>query len=179
MSLKIIPATDKHAWVIAHLGRTAFAETFADLFVGYEAELEDYLDYTFNPEKIRLSLGLDRNRFLLATLENQPVGYAKLKLHSTAPEVGGTSQVQLQKIYVLDQYTGQRVGAALLEACIALAREQCLEWMWLSVVQSNKKAIRFYEKVGFEKAGTHPFTIGSREFHFYRMKCHLLSSQLH
>jgi ribosomal protein S18 acetylase RimI-like enzyme len=33
--------------------------------------------------------------------------------------------------------------------------------MWLGVYQENKRAKRFYEKLGFERVGEHDFWLGS------------------
>ena len=55
---------------------------------------------------------------------------------------------------------GHGVGRALLEACIARAREaDGLELLTLSVTSSNLAAVRLYERAGFEPYGRLPRAI--------------------
>jgi ribosomal protein S18 acetylase RimI-like enzyme len=44
-----------------------------------------------------------------------------------------------------------------------LIHPQCT---WLDVLTINLRAIRFYEKNGFRKAGNHEFTIGTQVFYY-------------
>jgi ribosomal protein S18 acetylase RimI-like enzyme len=41
--------------------------------------------------------------------------------------------------------------------------------VWLSVLNSNERAINFYKKTGFEKIGNHDFQIGKENFDFIAM----------
>ncbi len=50
--------------------------------------------------------------------------------------------------------SGQGIGRALLDACIAAARAAGLELLTLSVTSSNAGAIRLYTNRGFERYGT-------------------------
>ena len=55
---------------------------------------------------------------------------------------------------------GHGVGRALLDACIARAREADeLELLTLSVTSSNVAAVRLYERAGFERYGRLPRAI--------------------
>ena len=49
-----------------------------------------------------------------------------------------------------------------MSACIAEARSRGAEALWLLVYQANARAIAFYEKSGFQKAGTAQFRLGKR-----------------
>ena len=50
------------------------------------------------------------------------------------------------------------------------AKELHFTQIWLSVLNSNERAIRFYEKSGFEEVGNHDFQIGKENFEFIAMK---------
>ena len=110
--------------VVALLGRITFGETFGHLFRDHQDDLRDYLDRTFDVAKIERSLGTPENAYWLAFSAGLPVGYAKLKRPSTPPMMAGQHAAQLQKIYVLHQVLGQRIGRALLgqAMCEAAAR---------------------------------------------------------
>ena len=81
--MQIRRANNSDAATIALLGRFTFTETFGHLF-GDQQDLLDYLDRTFNVEKLHNSINKSNNLYWLAFVDNLPVGYAKLKLNSSS-----------------------------------------------------------------------------------------------
>lgn len=59
-------------------------------------------------------------------------------------------------IAVVREYWGRGVGSLLLEAILTFARDNSFEVLDLQVRSDNVRAIRLYEKFGFQKTGTHP-----------------------
>ncbi len=168
MNIKIITATSLHADIISSIGRQSFRDAFAHLFNNKE-DLREYLDYTYQPDKIAKSIEKENNIFLLAFVENVPVGFAKVKKDSLNEQIESIAQMELQKIYVLSYYHGSGAGAALMQAVLDLADEICPDYIWLDTHIQNIKAIRFYEKNGFQKIGKHYFTIGGQTFEYHLM----------
>ena len=78
--------------------------------------------------------------------------------------------MELQKIYVLTEYQGRGVGAALMNEVNGIAKEEGPDSVWLDTYISNEKAIHFYENYGFRKIGRYFFTIGSQTFEYYVME---------
>ena len=74
------------------------------------------------------------------TAESHGYGYVS----ESIPEVG---------MSVIDVARGQRIGGALLDGLISLARERRAEGLSLSVEDGNTRARRLYESRGFEVAG--------------------------
>jgi ribosomal protein S18 acetylase RimI-like enzyme len=162
----------QHAAIIAQLALQTFTETFGHLFP--PAELAAYLDATFSEANIEKGIGNSDNYFLLAYVGEQAVGYLKLKRHSAHLSGVSSRSAQLQKIYVLQAFLAQKAGLALLQQAIAQATAEGFDAMWLSVLHSNARAIRFYEHAGFTCAGEHSFSIGSQTFQFLIMARPLL-----
>lgn len=169
MNIKVKKADPSHADMISSIGRQSFRSAFAHLF-NDKGELHEYLDYTYDPGKIAKSIEKENNLFLLAFLENVPVGFAKVKKNSLNEQIESIAQMELQKIYVLPYYHGSGAGDALMRAVLDLAREICPDYIWLDTHINNARAIRFYEKYGFEKTGKYFFMIGTQTFEY-----HLLS----
>jgi diamine N-acetyltransferase len=145
MRTRIIRAKPEDAAIVALLGRITFVETFAYLFRSHAQELRIYLDRTFDVEKIRISLGKVENAYWLALRDRHPVGYAKLK-HASAPSAeAGKDAAQLQKLYVLSEFTGEGIGGALMQQVLGEAKWRAPA-IWLDVLQENKRAIGFYRK---------------------------------
>jgi ribosomal protein S18 acetylase RimI-like enzyme len=78
--------------------------------------------------------------------------------------------MELQKIFVLAEYQGRGVGAALMNEVTNIANDGRPDSVWLDTYISNEKAIQFYEKYGFKKIGRYYFTIGSQTFEYYVME---------
>ena len=164
-TLEVIKANGQHAPIIAGIGRSAFRQAFEHLFNNSD-ELQDYLDHTYDVVKLAASLGKENNIYLVALLDKQPAGFAKLKRHSLNHQVESFAQTELQKIYVLFDHHGSGAGDALLQECINVAREVQAEQLWLDTHIGNARAIHFYERHGFKKQAKYFFTIGTQRFEY-------------
>ena len=168
MTMQIRRAQAADATVVALLGRITFAETFGYLFQAHSADLHAYLDRTFDVTKIEGSLGKAENIYWLAFRDRLPVGYAKLKCASPPPGQPTLPATQLQKIYVLQAFLGQRIGRDLLAAVTREATGRA-PLLWLDVLRENARAIDFYGRHGFVSIGQDTYTIGAQRFLFQLM----------
>lgn len=173
--IEIVVAKPDDANAIARLGRITFGETFGHLFRD-RSDLQDYYDKTFGLEKITGSLSKEENLFWLALLDSLPVGYAKLKLDVKSDFVEGNRVGQLQKIYVLKDFLGYGIGLKLQDTLLTKAAELECDMVWLSVLRENNRAIRFYQKNGFNIVGQHEYSIGKEDFNFEVMSKSLKSN---
>ena len=167
-ALEIRLARKEDAQFIALLGRTTFTETFGHFFRDQQ-DLIDYYNSTFSIQKIEAGIEKPNNLFWIAFANRLPVGYAKLKLHSNSEFVDSKEVCQLQKIYVLKDFLSMKIGLELQRSLLEKAKELQFTQIWLSVLNSNERAIRFYEKSGFEEVGNHDFQIGKENFEFIAM----------
>lgn len=153
---------------IALLGRVTFTETFGHLYRDYN-DLIAYYERTFSVEKIAASIDKPDNVYWIAFVNDLPVGYAKLKLNSKSGFIDSNRVCQLQKIYVLKDFLSMKIGFELQNQLLDKATALENEYIWLSVLKSNDRAIKFYEKNGFNCIGDHDFRIGKENFEFYVM----------
>ncbi len=58
------------------------------------------------------------------------------------------------------EYIGKGVGAELLAKSIGEAKQRGFDCLWLGMWEKNERAIKFYERWGFKKAGTNFFILG-------------------
>jgi ribosomal protein S18 acetylase RimI-like enzyme len=164
----IIEANVSHAAAIATIGKKSFRKAFKNTFNSRE-ELHEYLEYTYDPVKLARSLRKAGNVYFVALINNEPVGFAKIKLSSLNEHIETVSQMELQKIYVLPAYHGLGVGTALLNEVKRVAHDQHVDYLWLDVVMTNEKGIHFYERNGFGRMGRYFFTIGTQRFEYHVM----------
>ena len=168
MNIEIRFATRDDASIIALLGRITFSETFGHLFAD-PIDLLEYYERTFSVEKIERSFDNRNNIFWLALVNRLPVGYAKLKLNSKSTLIESKNVSQLQKIYVLKDFLSLKIGLELQKRMIEEARKNGCSNLWLSVLESNERALNFYRKSGYRTLGNHDFHIGKERFEFITM----------
>lgn len=168
-TVEIRLAKKEDSQFIALLGRITFTETFGRFFRD-QNDLIDYYNFTFSVQKIEDGIKKPNNIFWVAFVNRLPVGYAKLKLNSNSEFIESRGVCQLQKIYVLKDFLSMKIGFGLQDLLLKKARELKFNNVWLSVLNSNERAINFYKKAGFEKIGDHDFQIGKENFEFIAMK---------
>lgn len=169
MGISIRQASVDDSELIALIGRLTFRETFGSLFVDYENDLKAYLQQTFSVAKIRSSLSKPHNVYWIAMFDGLPVGYAKLKYPSPSDAIEYPAPAQLQKIYVLSEFIEHRLGHELLQAVMNFAGTTAAKTMWLSVLNTNDRAIRFYQRHDWVDIGKASFAIGAQTFAFVVM----------
>jgi len=165
MNITIIRADVSHAATITTIGKKSFRRAFEHLFKCKE-ELFKYLEYIYDPVKLAKSIRKENNIYLLALVDRETVGFAKIKRHSLNEYIESIAQMELQKIYVLPEYHNRGIGTALLKDTISIAKDICPDYIWLDTYISNDTAIQFYEKKGFIRIGKDYFTIGSQTFEY-------------
>ncbi|MGD8701869.1 MAG: GNAT family N-acetyltransferase [Desulfosarcina sp.] len=144
--------------LVAALGRNTFLDSFgAD---NHPQDMADYLAQSFSPQIQADQLAQPGSLFLIAEAGTQPVGYARLVEAPSPACVVVSTPIQLERLYAARQWIGHGVGSALIDACIAEAKARDCDGIWLGVWEKNERAIRFYQRWGFDQIGTQPFTLG-------------------
>jgi diamine N-acetyltransferase len=170
MKIAVRKARASDAEIIALLGRLTFRETFGGLFDQRKGELLAYLYHTFSVRKIASSMAKSQNQYWLASINDLPVGYAKQKYPSANPLIDDPTPVQLQKIYILSEFIAHQIGRALMAAAMHAAAAAKVKTAWLTVLDTNDRAISFYKRQGWTRAGEASFAIGTQDFSFLVME---------
>jgi ribosomal protein S18 acetylase RimI-like enzyme len=159
-AIKIRYAGIDDAASLAEIGFKSFYDAFADDPRNNPEDMKAYMDDAFSVETIKADLMDSTVVYLIAEIEGQTVGYAKLKAESTEPCVIGEKPIELCRLYALNKWIGHGIGAALMNACLDEAHKRKHDVMWLGVWEFNYRAQKFYFKFGFEKCGEHIFQLG-------------------
>jgi len=155
----ITPATITDAALLSELAITTFRETFDEH--NKPEDMDRYVAEEMNMSRLAGELADSANEFFIARVGSAAAGYAKVRTGILPGGLSGHSPLEIERLYVLSSYHGQRVGAALMGHCLALARARGCDTVWLGVWEHNHKAIAFYRKWGFSVFGDHIFTLGS------------------
>jgi ribosomal protein S18 acetylase RimI-like enzyme len=156
---------------LVYLSKTTFYESFAA--DNTPENMSAYLAAHFSDAVMLAELEDKSNVFFIATCNRQAAGYAKLR-KGPGPEGLTDHALELQRIYVLQAFHNQKVGAALLRHCLDTATHQGYDTVWLGVWEHNTRAIDFYTRWGFEQFGSHPFIFGDDTQTDLLMKKHLI-----
>ncbi|MFT3705722.1 MAG: GNAT family N-acetyltransferase [Agriterribacter sp.] len=146
-SIYIRKATHEDRDIIVDLGKKTFVETYSE--VTNNAALEAYVQKRFSPEIISVELDNPYAWFYIAFAEGTPVAFTKLRSDRKAKGLEHNNVIEIERIYVLKEYQGVKVGWEMMKKCKEIAAQDKYDVIWLQVWQRNNKAIQFYQKAGF------------------------------
>ncbi|MGO4911698.1 GNAT family N-acetyltransferase [Leeuwenhoekiella sp. W20_SRS_FM14] len=146
---------------LKEIGKLTFAETFSS--DNSEENMLKYLEEGFSTEKLKKELKDENSEFYFAELDENVIGYLKVNFGQSQTEIKDKISLEIERIYVLKEFHGKKVGQILYDKAIELAREKNVEYVWLGVWEQNPRAIRFYEKNGFVAFDKHIFKLGNDE----------------
>jgi diamine N-acetyltransferase len=153
------------------IGRQTFYETFSE--ENTRENMTKYLKEGFSTEKLTAELNDKNSEFYFATLGNNVIGYLKVNFGQSQTELQDDKALEIERIYVLKDFQGRKVGQLLYNTAIRIARQKKAEYVWLGVWENNPKAISFYRKNGFVEFDKHIFRLGNDEQTDIMMKLNL------
>ena len=152
-------ANSNDAELLAELGARTFKQTFAA--DNTSEDMEAYLAAHFSVAQQTVELAHPASTFLIAEVDSQAAGYAKLHAGEPPKEIEGAKPIELVRLYVSQEWLGRGAGEALMRACLDEARNAGHETLWLGVWERNARAQAFYRKWDFLAVGEHMFQLGS------------------
>ncbi len=137
-------------------------QTFYDSFAGQNTaeNMQKHLDSYYLVSKLKDELDDQLNTFILATEDEEIIGYAKMNDSLKSESRVLQNPIEIERIYAVKMAIGKGVGSALMKHCIDIAIQKRKATIWLGVWEHNHRAIDFYTKWGFEKFGQHVFEVG-------------------
>ena len=156
--IELIQINHNHIAALQQIGRQTFEETFAE---SNSAEnMAIYLEEAYAYEKISAELNDPNSFFYFAMMDQDVIGYLKLNMGLSQTELKDNDALEIERIYVLKDFHGKKVGQLLFDKAIEIAKEQQVAYVWLGVWEENKRAIHFYTKNGFVEFDQHVFVLG-------------------
>ncbi|AHM61186.1 GCN5-related N-acetyltransferase [Flammeovirgaceae bacterium 311] len=174
-NIEIVRVTQIDIDQLQNIGRQTFAETFSS--GNSEENMKEYLDNSFSKEKLKTELSDKNSEFYFAVLSDQVVGYLKVNLGQSQTEMQDENALEIERIYVLKEYHGKKVGQLLYEKALEIAEQKDVDFVWLGVWEENPRAIQFYKKNGFVEFAKHIFKLGEDEQTDIMMKLQMNKSR--
>jgi ribosomal protein S18 acetylase RimI-like enzyme len=169
MSVRYRDANPEHALMLADFWRARYVETFGHTY--RPEDLQIFLAAHYAPV-IQMAELVDYRFAHRLALDNAGLlGACKIGAVTLPIDPDGARAMELHRLYLIERAKGTGVADALMDWTLARAKEDKSEWLYLGVFSENPRAIRFYERHGFEKIGEYEFVVGDardREFIFRR-----------
>jgi ribosomal protein S18 acetylase RimI-like enzyme len=162
-SLTLRLATPGDAAVLARAAAAFFRDTFTD--VNTAADMDAYIAEAFTESRQRAELTAVENRIVVAVdVHGDIAGYVHVRLDAHPAirvDVPTQRPAEISRLYAARGWHGHGLGARLMNAAVATARESGADVLWLGVWERNARAVAFYEKHGFRVVGAQEFVLGS------------------
>jgi len=169
--LKIRRISNDDVLTLQKISIQTFKETFTS--GNTEENLKTYLDNSFTYSKLMNEINNSSSEFYFAESEYDVIGYLKLNFGNSQTELQDNKAIEIERIYVLQEFHGKKVGQILYEKAIEIAKHNNAEYVWLGVWEDNPRAISFYKKNGFVEFDKHIFNMGNEEQTDIMMKLQL------
>ncbi|MBW4361538.1 GNAT family N-acetyltransferase [Flavobacterium taihuense] len=108
-----------------------------------------YLDAFYRKTEFEKELSAPNVFYFLVYDARKIIGYLKLKQNAIPPYPQELC-TEIEKLYLLKEYTGKGIGKTLIKFIISLSKEHCRPVVWLKVMESSP-AKYLYAKYGFKQ----------------------------
>ena len=154
-------------------------DTFFQSFVTSTSEenMQHYLEHNFSKEQLTKEVENSHSEFYFAILESEVIGYLKINYSAAQTELKDDHTLEVERVYVRNNYYGKGVGQQLLDYARQIAKQKNMQSIWLGVWENNHRAISFYKKNGFVTFDTHVFMLGEEAQTDYMMRLDLITKE--
>lgn len=159
MNITIRPCTTTDLNTLQRIGLETFDETFRTM--NSQETMDKYLQEAFNKKKLLAELKNKNCHFYFLYAVNELAGYLKINDALAQSDVNDSDSIEIERIYIKQEYKGKKLGKKLMNFALQLAIEMKKNYVWLGVWEKNVNAISFYTKMGFYEAGRHSFRMGN------------------
>lgn len=157
-NIEIRKANQKDIELLQNIGRQTFFEKFTEN--NTKENMNKYAAEAYNFEKTASEINNVNSQFYLAILNDKTIGYLKINFGDAQTELQDPKALELERIYVLKEFQGKKIGQTLFEKTLEIAKKAQVSYVWLGVWEENSRAIKFYEKNGLKVFSKHIFMLG-------------------
>lgn len=157
---KIVKAQPKDAKLLSKIGAESFLTAH-----GHSApkkDIDNYVTHNFNENTFKSDVLDDNNLYYLIYYNNKIAGYSKIIFNKANKNIPAQNITNLSRLYLLEEFYNLGLGKILFDFNLQLCKKNNQIGIWLAVWVENQKAIKFYNKVGFNKVGDYNFKISER-----------------
>lgn len=156
---RVREAALKDAALLCALGRQTFTDSFGS--ANTPENMKMYLEKTFSVERLKNEILEPGTVFMIIEDGDAVAGYVKIRTGHKPEQLQNINALEIERLYATKHYIGKQVGKLLMDTALTYAKDHGYSCVWLGVWEHNHRAMRFYEKYGFEQFGSHVFEVGT------------------
>lgn len=157
-TITIQPISEKDLLPLIAISKKTFDDTFRP--DNKDEVIDHYLQTSFTEEKMLSELHHPHSEFYFAYSDIEVAGYLKINIKDAQTEMMGNNALEIERIYVDQNYQKQGIGKHLYNKAIERANVHQVNTVWLGVWEHNQNALAFYDKMGFKHTDSHVFQMG-------------------
>ncbi|WGK64363.1 GNAT family N-acetyltransferase [Croceiramulus getboli] len=138
--------------LLAKVAKRAYEASYP--YVWENGNTDFYLHKSFTVEAINQELNRSGVEYFLINHQEEPAGLLKIISPISHPRTAPTQGLELEKIYLLPEYTGLGIGKSILDLLVSRSRTEGLGFLKTEVM-TTAKALPFYQKYGFQTIRTY------------------------
>ena len=171
-TIEILPATSEHVSVITTIGRLAVEAAHRESCSA--DDMQRFLDEHYHEQAISVELADKNNHYHVVSVDGKVVGFSKIILNCAHENIGEAQVAKLDRIYLLNEYFGQQLGFRLFNCNKEFARKHNQTAIWLFTWVGNKRAVHFYQRLGFAIHAPHRFRVTDTHYNEHYQMVFLL-----
>jgi len=125
--------------------------------------MDNYLKESFNEESLAKEVTQDNYEYHLIFYKDELAGFSKIILNKENEHIPHKNVTKMERLYLLEEFYGLGLGKKLFDFNVNLVKRNNQKGIWLYVWIKNYRALKFYEKVGFQKIALYDFPISDKE----------------
>jgi ribosomal protein S18 acetylase RimI-like enzyme len=158
-SVRYRTAIKSDAAPLSRFAEAIFRETFGN--TNTEADMNIHCARTFGASRQLAEILAPDMSTILAEVDSVVVGFGQLRTGQAPACVQSHNPSEIYRLYVDSRWHGKEIAQQLMSLLLEKAFAAGADSVWLGVFENNPRAIAFYEKSGFQRAGEHTFTLGT------------------
>jgi diamine N-acetyltransferase len=124
-----------------------------------DEDLDAFVARNYNGEAIRAELTDANNIYHIIYWDGEPAGFSKIILNAAHADIQQKNVTKLDRIYLLSTFFNRKLGLELLKFNIDFSKSHQQSGIWLYTWTGNERAIKFYQKNGFNIIGSYDFPV--------------------
>ena len=156
---QIIEADDSYADFLVDFGRRSFSDAYKETLP--LNDLEEYTKGAFSKSNITAEINDSSvTYFVCSDLKSNLCGYSKLILSLPPACINPDRTIELQRLYVDENYIGRGIGKLLSMHAESHAKNRGFHGIWLRVWDGNVIAQRKYLNWNYSVVGNERYQVG-------------------
>jgi ribosomal protein S18 acetylase RimI-like enzyme len=157
--VSITRASESDGGLLSAIAKTTFIESHGTS--AEQADIDSYITEKYSDAVLRHELADAENVYYIIYHNNKVAGYSKIVFNLAYAGSPVQNIAKLERLYLLKEFYNTRLGLALFQFNIDLAKANTQAGVWLYVWKENTRAVNFYTNAGFLIIGSHDFRISA------------------